>query len=98
MEMRSSHCRSSIQAFSLILDPRQLAVHDYCGCGLSEVRNIMDVVTRRDHGDISYVPSTLTSINFSGVNYATGAGVIAAQTLVAYDSESFSLRFSCSNR
>lgn len=92
--MRSSHCRSLIQAFSLILDPRQLAVHDYCGCGLSEVRNIMGVVTRRDHGDISYVPSTLTSINFSGVNYATGAGVIDAQTLVAYDSESdFFLEF-----
>lgn len=54
----------------------------------------MDVVIRRDHGDMSYVPYTLTSINFSGINYPTEAGVIAAQTLVAYDSESdFFLEF-----
>lgn len=48
----------------------------------------MDVIIRRVHGDISCVPYTPTSINFSGINYPTEAGVIAAQALVAYDSES----------
>lgn len=48
----------------------------------------MDVVIRRNHGDTNYVPYTPTSTNFSGVNYPTEAAVIAAQTLVAYDSES----------
>jgi len=71
-----------------------MAFHDYCGCGLSEARNFMDVAIRRNHGDTNYLPYIPTSIKFPGINYPTEAGVIAAQTFVACDSESeFFLEF-----